>query len=337
MTPLVKPTTENLSTAAKILNDGGLVAFPTETVYGLGADGLNETAVKKIYVAKGRPSDNPLILHIQDKKEVLPLVLEINETAKKLMDTFWPGPMTLVFKKADVVPSVISGGLDTVAIRLPENQVARELIALAKTPVAAPSANTSGKPSPTKASHVFEDLNGKIDMIIDGGSCDIGLESTVIDVTTLSPVILRPGGVTFEDVYELFPDVSYDKHLTLDVISDTVKPKSPGMKYKHYAPQGELYILDGELSKVKDYIKENADSSTAVFTYDNINFDMPYVRSLGDINTPLSGSKLLFDLLRECDSEKITKIFALMPEKKGVGFALYNRMFKAAGGKIIKL
>lgn len=334
MTRLVNSETKNLTLAAEIINNGGLVAFPTETVYGLGADGLNEEAVRKIYVAKGRPSDNPLILHIQDISEVEPLTLEINSTAKKLMETFWPGPMTLVFKKSCIVPSVISGGLDTVAIRLPESKVARELIRLAKTPIAAPSANTSGKPSPTKASHVFDDLNGRIEMIIDGGSCDIGLESTVIDVTTLSPVILRPGGVTFEDVFKLFPDVSYDKHLTLDTITDTVKPKSPGMKYKHYAPKGELYILDGDIEKIRAYITENADTSTAVFTFDGIEFDLPYVKSLGNSS---KGSKLLFDLLRECDDNNITKIFALMPDKKGVGFALYNRMFKAAGGKIIKL
>lgn len=334
MTRLVTAEMKNLASAAEIINNGGLVAFPTETVYGLGADGLDENAVKKIYEAKGRPSDNPLILHIQDISEVKPLVLEINSTAKKLMDTFWPGPMTLVFKKSAIVPPVISGGLDTVAIRLPENKVARELIRLSKTPIAAPSANTSGKPSPTKASHVFEDLNGRIDMIIDGGSCDIGLESTVIDVTTLSPVILRPGGVTFEDIYKLFPDVSYDKHLTLDTITDTVKPRSPGMKYKHYAPEGELFILEGDIEKVRKYILENSDENTAVFTFDGIDFDLPYVRSLG---TSISGSKLFFDLLRECDSNGITKIFALMPDKKGVGFALYNRMFKAAGGRIIKL
>lgn len=334
MTRLVTAETKNLASAAEIINNGGLVAFPTETVYGLGADGLNENAVKKIYEAKGRPSDNPLILHIQDISEVEPLTIEINSTAKKLMDTFWPGPMTLVFKKSAIVPPVISGGLDTVAIRLPENKVARELIRLSKTPIAAPSANTSGKPSPTKASHVFEDLNGRIDMIIDGGSCDIGLESTVIDVTTLSPVILRPGGVTFEDIYKLFPDVSYDKHLTLDTITDTVKPRSPGMKYKHYAPEGELFILEGDIEKVRKYILENSDENTAVFTFDGIDFDLPYVRSLG---TSISGSKLFFDLLRECDSNGITKIFALMPDKKGVGFALYNRMFKAAGGRIIKL
>ena len=334
MTRLVTSKMKNLASAAEIINNGGLVAFPTETVYGLGADGLNENAVKKIYEAKGRPSDNPLILHIQDISEVEPLTIEINSTAKKLMDTFWPGPMTLVFKKSAIVPPVISGGLDTVAIRLPENKVARELIRLSKTPIAAPSANTSGKPSPTKASHVFEDLNGRIDMIIDGGSCDIGLESTVIDVTTLSPVILRPGGVTFEDIYKLFPDVSYDKHLTLDTITDTVKPRSPGMKYKHYAPEGELFILEGDTEKVRKYILENSDENTAVFTFAGIDFDLPYVRSLG---TSSSGSKLFFDLLRECDSNGITKIFALMPDKKGVGFALYNRMFKAAGGRIIKL
>lgn len=334
MTRLVNSQTENLALAAEIINNGGLVAFPTETVYGLGADGLNETAVKKIYIAKGRPSDNPLILHIQDISEITPLTLEINSTAKKLMDTFWPGPMTLVFKKSSLIPSVISGGLDTVAIRLPENKIARELIKLAKTPIAAPSANTSGKPSPTKASHVFDDLNGKIDMIIDGGNCDIGLESTVIDVTTISPVILRPGGVTFEDIFELFPDVTYDKHLTLDTITDTVKPKSPGMKYKHYAPKGDLYILDGDLDKIREYITNNKDENTAIFTFDGIDFDLPYVKSLGDTS---SGSKLLFNLLRECDDNDITKIFALMPDKKGVGFALYNRMFKAAGGKVIKL
>ena len=323
-----------LQEAGEILRQGGLVAFPTETVYGLGGDALNPQSSRKIYAAKGRPSDNPLIIHIASM-EALPLIVkEVNDKVRKVAESFWPGPLTIILPKSDAVPEETTGGLQTVAVRFPSHPVARRLIECAGGYVAAPSANVSGKPSPTLAKYVIEDMDGRIDMIIDGGSCDIGLESTVIDVTTLSPVILRPGGVTFEDIYKLFPDVSYDKHLTLDTITDTVKPRSPGMKYKHYAPEGELFILEGDTEKVRKYILENSDENTAVFTFAGIDFDLPYVRSLG---TSSSGSKLFFDLLRECDSNGITKIFALMPDKKGVGFALYNRMFKAAGGRIIKL
>lgn len=335
MTKLLLADEENLKAAAEIIKGGGLVAFPTETVYGLGADGLNEDAVKGIYKAKGRPSDNPLILHIQDLNELTRLVKEINDTARTLMENFWPGPMTLVFKKTDIVPSVISGGLDTVAIRYPSNEIACQLIRVSGTPIAAPSANTSSRPSPTKASHVYEDLKDKIDMIIDGGSCDIGLESTVIDVTSKTPVILRPGGITIEDIKKFFPDVCYDKHLTNT--DENIQPKSPGMKYKHYAPSGELYILDGDIEKIKEFILNNSDENTAVFTYDEYEIAFPYTRSLGSINRPKDGCKVFFDLLRECDAKGITKIYSIMPSKNGVGFALFNRMFKASGGKIKKL
>lgn len=326
-----------LKEAAQAVRDGKLVAFPTETVYGLGADGLNESAVRNIYRAKGRPSDNPLILHIQSPEEITPLVNEINETARKLMNRFWPGPMTLVFKKSKIVPDVISGGLDTVAIRYPENRIACELIRLSKTPIAAPSANTSGKPSPTKAKHVYHDLNGKIDYIVNGGDCDIGLESTVIDVTGKIPIILRPGKISLEDIRELFADAYYDKHLTEITSKPVSKPRSPGMKYKHYAPSGELYILDGSYEKIQEYLDENADDDTAFLTFNEYPINRKNVWNMGCIHSPIEGSKVLFDILRECDEKNMKKIYSVMPEKNGVGFALFNRMFKAAGGKIVNL
>ena len=318
---------------ADIINIGGLVAFPTETVYGLGADGLNVKAVKKIYEAKGRPSDNPLILHISDIKQLKDLVAEITPIAKILMDKFWPGPMTLVMKKQSIVSDTVSGGLDTVAVRLPENEIARNLINYANKPIAAPSANSSGRPSPTKAQHVFEDLNGKIDMIIDGGSCAVGLESTVIDVTGQKAVILRPGRVTFEDIEKLGIDVSYDRHL-IDK-SSVEKPKSPGMKYKHYAPKGDLVVLEGEYESIKEYIKKFPEAG--VLTFDEYPIGNEIEFSLGSIYKSEQGSKLLFDYLRQFDSLGVNKMFAVKPKEDGIGFALCNRLFKAAGGKVMEV
>ena len=326
---------EPLIQAAAVINAGGLVAFPTETVYGLGADGLRTDSVKKIYQAKGRPSDNPLILHIQDAKEVEPLVKKITGPARILMDKFWPGPLTLIFEKSDLVPDTVSGGLHTVAIRLPENKIARELIRLAGTPIAAPSANTSGRPSPTKASHVLEDLDGKIDMVLDGGSCDIGLESTVVDVTQDHPIILRPGKITLEQLQELFPNASYDQHLVDR--TETAKPRSPGMKYKHYAPKGELFLLDGDAEDVKDFILQHIHDKTAVLTFSEYPVGTQREFSLGSIHCPEEGSKRLFDYLRMFDQQQIETIYAPLPPSDGMGFALCNRMFKAAGGKIITL
>ena len=326
---------ENLKCAAEILKQGGLVAFPTETVYGLGANGLNSDAVSKIFEAKGRPNDNPLILHVHNLSCVDELVSEVTETAEILMEKFWPGPMTLVFKKSQIVPDSVSAGLDTVAIRFPEHKIAQKLIEFANLPIAAPSANTSGRPSPTLASHVFEDMNGKIEAIIDGGKCDIGVESTVIDVTENVPVILRPGKVTFEEIKELIPTVEYDKHLIEQ--SEAVKPRSPGMKYKHYAPKGELYILTGDPINIEKYIKENLTKKTGILTFDEYKMGVSHEYSLGSKDDLDSASKNLFEILRKFDDEKLEKMYGFMPCDKGVGFAVCNRLLKAAGGKIIEV
>lgn len=322
-----------LKKAAGIINNGGLVAFPTETVYGLGADGLNPEAVKKIYAAKGRPSDNPLILHISDVSQLDSLVSDITPVAKTLMENFWPGPMTLVFKKKEIVSDIVSGGLDTVAVRLPINKTARKLIEYAKTPIAAPSANSSGRPSPTKAKHVFEDLDGKIDMIIDGGSCEVGLESTVIDVTENEAVILRPGGVTFENIEKLGIKVSYDKHLIDKTAVE--KPKSPGMKYKHYAPKGNLVVLSGEYDSIRNYIEKFPEAG--VLTFDEYPIGNKVEFSLGSIYKSEEGSRLLFGYLREFDTLGVETMFAVKPNQDGIGFALCNRLFKAAGGQILEV
>ena len=336
-TKLVTNITESvIEQAAETLKNGGLVAFPTETVYGLGADGLNGKAVKSIYEAKGRPSDNPLILHIADESMLDGIVSSVNDTAKALMDAFWPGPLTLVFPKTDKVPKETSGGLATVAVRFPAHPLAQKLILKSGTPIAAPSANSSGKPSPTKAEHVFEDLNGRIDWILDGGACEIGVESTVVDVTGEKPVILRPGKITIEQISELFEGTTYDKHLIAEA-GEVVAPKSPGMKYKHYAPKGKIEILAGTTDKMQAYIDGHDGEKTAVLTFEQFALKHKNIYSLGNILNPEEGCAKLFDYFRTFDALGIEHIFAAMPEKSGVGFALYNRLLKAAGGKVISL
>ena len=234
---------EELKEAAGILRSGGLVAFPTETVYGLGGNALDEDAARKIYAAKGRPSDNPLIAHVSCVEEVAPLVKEIPEAGRKLMEAFWPGPLTMIFPKSEKVPYGTTGGLDTVAIRMPDDPVANRLIALAGVPVAAPSANTSGRPSPTTADHVWQDMNGRIEMIIDGGPVGIGVESTIVDVSSAVPAVLRPGAITMEMLAEVLGEVSVDPAI-LGPLSADVRPKAPGMKYKHYAPKADLTLVE---------------------------------------------------------------------------------------------
>lgn len=234
---------EELKEAAGILRSGGLVAFPTETVYGLGGNALDEDAARKIYAAKGRPSDNPLIAHVSCVEEVEPLVKEIPEAGRKLMEAFWPGPLTMIFPKSEKVPYGTTGGLDTVAIRMPDDPVANRLIALAGVPVAAPSANTSGRPSPTTADHVWQDMNGRIEMIIDGGPVGIGVESTIVDVSSAVPSVLRPGAITMEMLAEVLGEVSVDPAI-LGPLSADVRPKAPGMKYKHYAPKADLTLVE---------------------------------------------------------------------------------------------
>lgn len=258
-------SSEDFALAAQLLREGKLVAFPTETVYGLGGDAYDKTASARIYAAKGRPSDNPLIVHIAEIGELEKLAVNIPEEAYLLAEKFWPGPMTMILNRKDTVPKETTGGLDTVAIRMPSHPIARRLIIESGLPIAAPSANASGRPSTTKAKHVIEDLDGKIDMIIDGGSSDIGLESTIVDLTVKPALILRPGYITKEMLQEVLPDIGYDKAVLKRVRDDTIVAKAPGMKYRHYAPKGQLTIFEGErekviariVSEVREKMKEN--------------------------------------------------------------------------------
>nr|WP_300004627.1 L-threonylcarbamoyladenylate synthase [Tissierella sp.] len=333
---------EDLKEAASIIKLGGLVAFPTETVYGLGANGLDEDAVSKIYRAKGRPSDNPLILHIGEADQLEDIAEEIPQEALRCIDKFWPGPLTIIFKRKKVVPDIITAGLDTVAVRMPENPIARALINLSELPIAAPSANLSGRPSPTSGEHVIEDMSGKIDMIIDGGSTGIGLESTILDLSTNIPTILRPGAVTLEDLRAILPNVAEDSaNLKADVI-----PKSPGQKYRHYAPKAEMLVFTGEIEdvvlKIKDYIaiERSGGRKLAIMATDETQSQYKgeglVIRTLGTRMDKRTIATSLFNILREFDSLDIDIILAEGVELDDIGLAIMNRMMKASGGKIIK-
>ena len=338
-----KDVKEGIYKAAEIIKNGGLVAFPTETVYGLGANGLDENAVPKIYEAKGRPSDNPLILHISEFDEIENIVKEIPDVAFVLADEFWPGPLTMVFKKSDIVPYRTTGGLESVAVRMPSNKIARELIKMAGVPVAAPSANSSGRPSPTKADHVLRDLDGKIDMVIDGGTVDIGLESTIVDVTGEVPVILRPGFITEEMLSEAIGRVKTDdavKNLSPD---KDLKPKAPGMKYRHYAPQGKMTIYKGKPEKVVKIINEETAKSegkkTAVLATDETKmyYKADVVISVGSREDGESIAHNLFDALRRFDDVGAEVIFSEGFDENRLGFAIMNRLHKSAGYNIIMI
>lgn len=338
-----KDVKEGLYKAAEIIKTGGLVAFPTETVYGLGANGLDENAVPKIYEAKGRPSDNPLILHISEFDEIKSIVKEIPDVAFVLADEFWPGPLTMVFKKSDIVPYRTTGGLESVAVRMPSNRIARELIKTAGVPVAAPSANSSGRPSPTKADHVLCDLDGKIDMVIDGGTVDIGLESTIVDVTGEVPVILRPGFITGEMLSEAIGRVKTDdavKNLRPD---KDLKPKAPGMKYRHYAPQGKMTIYKGNPEKVVKIINEETAKSegkkTAVLATDETKryYKADIVISVGSREDCESIAHNLFDALRSFDDMGAEIIFSEGFDESRLGFAIMNRLHKSAGYNIVNV
>ena len=317
MNTIIKKIEENnidlkvIEQAANILKNGGLVAFPTETVYGLGADALDYNAANNIYTAKGRPSDNPLIVHISKEYNLNSLVKEIPEKAKILINKFWPGPLTIVFNKNSNIPDNITGGLDTVAIRIPSNAIAYKIIEKAGIPIAAPSANTSTRPSPTSAEHVIEDLNGKIDMIIDGGTVSIGLESTVIDITTDVPIILRPGYITKDMIEIAIGKVEIDKGLLYN--NAKVIPRSPGMKYKHYAPKGEILIIDGDLLEVTETINTIARKRiTEGFKVGIIATEQTYpyykegiIKNIGSRKNKEEIAKRLFAVLREFDTLKI--------------------------------
>lgn len=319
--------------AADIIKNNGTVIFPTETVYGLGANALNEEAVKKIFVAKGRPSDNPLIVHISKFEDVYDFVLEIPENAKKLAKAYWPGPMTLVMKKKDNIPNVVSAGLDTVGIRLPENKIARKLIKLSGCPIAAPSANLSGSPSPTAFEHVFSDMNGRVDAIIKGKECNVGVESTVIDVTEEVPVILRPGGITAKMIRKVCGDVKVAKGV--DGIANEEKPKSPGMKYKHYAPKCEIILVDKDENQVenmkREYEKAETDNKVVICTRKNKKaFKGMNVLCIGNSKKPETIARRLFYVFRKCDELKYEIAIMEAVDEEGIGMAIMNRARRAA-------
>ena len=329
--------------AAKVLRSGGLIAFPTETVYGLGANALDEDAASKIYEAKGRPSDNPLIVHIANKKDVEKLASNIPAKARLLMDKFWPGPLTIIFHKSSIVPYGVTGQLETVGIRMPNHKIALKLIEEAGVPVAAPSANTSTRPSPTNASHVLEDLSGRIDGVIDGGDVNIGIESTIIDVTSDIPTILRPGYITIAQMEEVIGKVNIDQAVLNIKEAAHMVAKAPGMKYKHYAPQADMLIVEGDQEKVVAKINELAadmvekGKKVGIIATDETKhrYQKGVVISLGQRKDELSISQHLFQTLREMDALEVDCIFSEGFTNEHVGQAIMNRLLKAAGHNIM--
>lgn len=326
----------DIKKAAEIIKNGGLVAMPTETVYGLAADAFNPAAVSNIFKAKGRPMDNPLIIHISDISQIYRIVRSFPPSAKKLAELFWPGAITMILPRSDEVPYEVCAGLDTVAVRFPSNTVANKLISNSA-PLAAPSANLSGKPSPTNAKHVFEDMNGRIDAIIDGGECEVGVESTVITLTGKVPVLLRPGDITAEQLKEVLGEIIIDDAVT-NPLKDNEKATSPGMKYKHYAPAAELILLDGEQEKFLNYVNKNSSDGVMALCYDEDikNLDIPYI-SIGKENDYQEHEHRLFTALRKCDERGAKIVYAHCPQKTGTSLAIYNRIIRAAAFRVISL
>lgn len=333
-TLILKDTEQDIKKAGEILKNGGLIAFPTETVYGLGANGLDEAAVLKVYKAKGRPSDNPMILHIAEISEIYDIAEELSEDGRKLVESFWPGPLTVVVKRKPIVPDTTTGGLDTVGVRMPSDETARSLIKAAGVPIAAPSANLSGKPSPTMAEHVIKDMNGRIDGIICGSKCQVGIESTVVSVVGDIPVILRPGKITKEDMSKVLgKEVKIDPAIEITEAKETkkhdFKPMAPGMKYRHYAPEAEMLVIEGDEDKVKlEIVKqkkslEKQGKKVGVIMFGSDNFEV--------------AAHDLFADLRKMDDEAVDYIIAGAVKSEGLGYAVMNRMLKSAGYNILKV
>ena len=335
-TQLLHNNENDINTAGRLLSGGGLVAIPTETVYGLGANGLDEVAVDKIYEAKGRPKDNPFILHIADPKEMEAICHSIPETAWRLAERYWPGPLTMILPVKDIVPKRTVAGLDTVGVRCPAHEATRTLIRLSGVPIAAPSANISGKPSTTTAQHVLHDHDGKIAAVVDGGPCRVGVESTIVDLTEERPRLLRPGGITPEQLMEVLGDLVVDKAVTAQIDKDEVV-KAPGMKYKHYAPQSEVVIVSGSREKAASYIKAHFVPGDRVLCFEE---ELPLYEGCNplsygqeaDVNTLSAG---LFAALRELDDPSIHQVYARCPVGGGVAYAVQNRLKKAAAFHII--
>ena len=337
------PGMEALSHGGEILKNGGLVAFPTETVYGLGGNALDPKASMKIYAAKGRPSDNPLIVHIAEMEKLQEIVTEIPEKAKILAEKYWPGPLTMILPKADIVPKETTGGLDSVAVRFPSDKIAQLLIKAAGGFVSAPSANTSGRPSPTTAAHVIEDLGEEVDMIIDGGQVGIGLESTIIDFTEEIPVVLRPGYISLEMLRETLGEVRMDKGLLKS--DDKVKPKAPGMKYRHYAPKADLSIVEGDIDKVVESINQFAVEAEArgeqigiIATEETLaRYPKGIIKNIGSREEEETIAHNLYEVLREFDQCQVSAIYSEAFYTPRMGQAIMNRLLKAAGHKIINV
>ncbi|MCI7812070.1 MAG: L-threonylcarbamoyladenylate synthase [Lachnospiraceae bacterium] len=329
--------------AGQILKNGGLVAFPTETVYGLGANALDEKAAAKIYAAKGRPSDNPLIVHIADFSDLEKIVEKVPEEAVKLAKAFWPGPLTMIMRKNDKVPYGTTGGLETVAVRMPSDEVAQKLIRSGGGYIAAPSANTSGRPSPTSAAHVIEDLNGKIDMILDGGSVGIGLESTIIDLSEDVPTILRPGFITQKMMSDIIGKVEIDAALIK--ADSNIRPKAPGMKYRHYAPKANMILVRGDREKVAEKIRElvrqelDNGGKPGVLCADETAsmYSEGIIKKIGTLHDELTISRHLYGVLRDFDEEGVSSIFSETFETPMLGTAIMNRLKKAAGQQLIEV
>lgn len=330
---------DNIKKGAKYLTDGEVVAIPTETVYGLAANAFNENAIKKIFEVKGRPQDNPLLVHICEKSQVYDICNDITEKAEKVMDAFWPGSATLIFKKKACISNTITAGMDTVGIRFPKSEVARAIIRESKTYLVAPSANLSGKPSTTTAEHCLKDLNGKIPCILDGGECNIGLESTIIDMSVEHPILLRPGAVSIEEICKIIPDLIYEKSL-LSAKANEI-PKAPGMKYRHYAPSQPVTLVEGNYNKSAKWIKEKADNKNdAIICFEEYIKEFSEcsnVFNLGSIDNLKTAAQKIFDILRKCDELKINHIYIQAPKNEGLGTSVLNRLEKASAGDIINV
>lgn len=323
----------DIKTAAEILRNGGVVAIPTETVYGLAADAFNEDAVNNIFKAKGRPNDNPLIVHISDFKQIYTLASEVPESAKKLAEKFWPGPLTMILPKKDEVPLATSGGLDTIAVRFPAHPVANKIISLS-CPLAAPSANISGFPSPTAFEYVEADMIGRADAICDGGDCDVGVESTVITLATPVPVLLRPGGITFEQLQDVLGEVQLADAILNPMKKDETAP-SPGMKYKHYSPLASLTVVRGNFEEFKEYADKSDFDAVMCFEEEEEHFKNKITVTFGSENDPLSQAQRLFLALRELDEKGAQQVLVRSPSKKGVGLAVCNRLYRAAAFRFV--
>lgn len=334
-TKILKDDEKGIKAAAEILKKGGIVAIPTETVYGLAASAYSDEAIEKVFLAKGRPQDNPLIVHISDIEEIKNIVSEMPNEAKTLAERFWPGPLTMVLPRTERVAPRVSAGLSTVAVRMPENEIARSIIRECGLPLAAPSANLSGSPSPTTADHVIADLSGRIDAVVVSGHSSVGVESTVVSLAVKPPRLLRPGKITAEELYEILPDLVIDKAV-LSELEKGEKAASPGMMYKHYSPKTEVYLVEAESAEFVKFVNEKTDCAAICFKEDAELLHCKYL-SIGASDDEEAQARLIFERLRESDGLGVKTVYVHAPKKSGVGLAVYNRLIRAAGFKVIRL